>query len=150
VTTFTQIIKAITQIGLGVAILFIAIYFINRSFIRGNQYWVVAFEAKNGSRQISISRSNSSILVNILFTKIKSDQFKGSKKIIFSSSKNNELPFGRLKTFDLTTFPGYIVLEIYGHEIKILERALIIDKHEYYWESNSGKTLKLDVPHVTV
>jgi len=144
VTTFKQVIKAITQISLGVAVIFIAVYFVNRSFVRGNQYWIVAFEAKNGSRQISISRSNSSILVNILFTKIKSDSFKESKKIIFNSSKDNGLPFGRLKTFDLTTFPGYIALEIYGHEIEILERALIIDKHEYYWESNLGKTLKLD------
>lgn len=49
--------------------------------------------------------------------------------------------FGRCVFLDTTTQPGTVVLEIGGHEIQLLPRALTIDKKERPWQS--GETISL-------
>ena len=53
-----------------------------------------------------------------------------------------ELPFGKCIFQDTTFLPGTIVLQIQGHEIQLLPRALTIDKVERSWRNGEAIELK--------
>jgi hypothetical protein len=52
-----------------------------------------------------------------------------------------EVPFGRCLFMDTTFLPGTLTLQLYGHEIELLPRTLIIDHKECPWRS--GETIPL-------
>jgi hypothetical protein len=49
------------------------------------------------------------------------------------------MPYGQCVFMDTTFLPGTIVLDLFGHEIQLIPRALTIDQKEIPWAS--GKTL---------
>lgn len=51
------------------------------------------------------------------------------------------LPFGQCVFMDLTSLPGTLVFEMFGHEIQLLPRVLTIDQREYPWASNTNIVL---------
>ena len=48
-----------------------------------------------------------------------------------------EIPFGRCVFMDTTFLPGTLTFELFGHEIELLPRVLIIDGREYPWRPNA-------------
>lgn len=52
-----------------------------------------------------------------------------------------DVPFGRCIFLDLTSQPGTIVLEMFGHEIQLLPRVLTIDQAEQPWKSGQRTDL---------
>ncbi len=48
-----------------------------------------------------------------------------------------EVPFGKCIFLDTTSLPGTVVLDLFGHEIELLPRALIIDRQERPWRSDT-------------
>lgn len=51
------------------------------------------------------------------------------------------LPFGRVLFLDNTFLPGTVTLELFGNEIELLPRVLILNKGEHPWRS--GETVQL-------
>ena len=51
------------------------------------------------------------------------------------------VPFGQCIFMDTTFLPGTITFNLFGYEIELLPRVLIIDKKEYPWQSNTNITL---------
>ena len=51
------------------------------------------------------------------------------------------VPFGKCVFMDTTFLPGTVTFELFGHEIELLPRALIIDRQEHIWLSDSMITL---------
>jgi hypothetical protein len=45
--------------------------------------------------------------------------------------------FGRVLYEDLTILPGVVTFDLFGHEIELLPRTLIINKKEIPWKSES-------------
>lgn len=63
-------------------------------------------------------------------------------RIVFDEpSKVDAVPFGSVKFIDTTFLPGTVTFDLFGHEIELLPRVLIVDKRERAWES--GETLRL-------
>ena len=52
-----------------------------------------------------------------------------------------ELPFGKCVFLDTTFLPGTVTLELFGHEVELLPRVLVIDRQEHPWLSESTITL---------
>lgn len=50
-------------------------------------------------------------------------------------------PFGKCVFLDTTFLPGTVTLQLFGHEIELLPRVLIIDHTEHPWKS--GETINL-------
>jgi hypothetical protein len=50
-------------------------------------------------------------------------------------SKGDTIPFGRVRFLDTTFLPGTVTLDLFGHEIELLPRTLIVDKQERPWRS---------------
>jgi len=52
-----------------------------------------------------------------------------------------EVPFGRCVFMDTTFLPGTLTFELFGHEIELLPRALIIDRRDHPWQPDATITL---------
>jgi hypothetical protein len=48
-----------------------------------------------------------------------------------------DVPFGKCIFMDTTFLPGTVTLEVFGHEIELLPRVLVIDRQERPWLSDS-------------
>lgn len=60
------------------------------------------------------------------------------------------IPFGKVIYEDLTFLPGVVTFDLFGHEVELLPRILIINKQEIPWKSQSRVDLwatnKLPMP----
>lgn len=52
-----------------------------------------------------------------------------------------EAPFGRVIYEDLTFKPGAVTFDLFGHEIELLPRTLIVNRREHPWQSEATLTL---------
>jgi hypothetical protein len=52
-----------------------------------------------------------------------------------------DVPFGQCIFMDTTFLPGTVTFRLFGHEIELLPRVLIIDHEEHPWKS--GNTIRL-------
>jgi hypothetical protein len=52
-----------------------------------------------------------------------------------------DVPFGKCVFVDSTFLPGTLTLEMFGHEVELLPRVLIIDHQEHAWRTNEIITL---------
>jgi len=53
-----------------------------------------------------------------------------------------DVPYGKCLFMDTTFLPGTLTLQLFGHEIELLPRVLIIDHREYPWQSNTNIQLQ--------
>jgi hypothetical protein len=54
-----------------------------------------------------------------------------------------DVPFGKCVFMDTTFLPGTITFDLFGHEIELLPRVLIIDRQEHRWQPD----LTITLPH---
>jgi hypothetical protein len=47
-----------------------------------------------------------------------------------------DVPFGKCIFMDTTFLPGTVTFQLFGHEIELLPRVLIIDHEQYGWTTN--------------
>jgi hypothetical protein len=52
-----------------------------------------------------------------------------------------ELPFGKCVFMDTTFMPGTVTLQLFGREIEMLPRVLVIDRQEYPWRPDTTLAL---------
>ena len=52
-----------------------------------------------------------------------------------------EVPFGKCVFMDTTFMPGTVTFDLFGHEIELLPRALIIDRQDHPWQRDAAITL---------
>ena len=68
--------------------------------------------------------------------------------LVFSEPKPvpYEVPFGKCVFMDTTFLPGTVTFQLFGHEIELLPRALVIDRQEHRWEPDSEIALPPVLP----
>jgi hypothetical protein len=57
------------------------------------------------------------------------------------------IPFGKVMYEDLTTLPGVITMDLFGHIIEIFPRALLADRKETEWKTET--TIELAITNKT-
>lgn len=70
--------------------------------------------------------------VRILF---KGETYEGTTQRIRIDKPGIKLPFGKPVFYDTTYLPGSITMDLYGHEVEVLPRTLIINFKETPWKS---------------
>jgi hypothetical protein len=78
--------------------------------------------------------------VEIMFTGEKISTSNLSQRIAFESPVSTlptPTPIGQIIYEDLRTLPGVITFNFFGHEIELLPRALIVNKKEIPWKSET-------------
>jgi len=52
-----------------------------------------------------------------------------------------DVPFGKCVFMDTTFQPGTLTVQLFGHEIELLPRVLVLDRQEHAWRSGEIITL---------
>ena len=109
--------------------------------------WAVTFaQVADGSPALVISQRKLKVSeVRLVFPGEKSGAANGPSTVIFRTPRPvpYNVPFGKCVFEDLTFLPGTVTLHLFGHEIELLPRTLIIDKREHPWISNSTISLSI-------
>jgi hypothetical protein len=74
--------------------------------------------------------------VKIIFPEIRLSLTNLLTTVAFDSPLKQS-PFGRVIFHDLMYLPGTVTFDLFGHEIELLPRVLIIDHQEHPWRSNT-------------
>jgi hypothetical protein len=53
-----------------------------------------------------------------------------------------DIPYGQCVFMDPTFLPGTVTFRLFGHEIELLPRVLMLDHHEHQWKS--GEVIKME------
>ncbi|MCS1408049.1 MAG: hypothetical protein M2R45_01214 [Verrucomicrobia subdivision 3 bacterium] len=53
-----------------------------------------------------------------------------------------DIPYGKILFFDTTYLPGTVTFDLFGHEVEIMSRTLILNFEEHPWQSGEVVSLK--------
>jgi hypothetical protein len=103
--------------------------------------WQVSFRTDTaGIPRLIIAQPRLGISnVTLEFPDQRLGQSNVGSSIVFDQPITN-VPFGRVVYLDTTFLPGSIVFELFGHQIQLLPRVLMVDRKEMPWRS--GMTLR--------
>ncbi len=128
------------------AIVFYVVFFFGLERFRvRNGPWEVRFSSEPGQPpSVEITQDHLKIAgVKITLPGATSAPPTIAQTLRFTLPTQTNIPFGRVKFLDTTFLPGTVTLDLYGHEVELLPRVLIIDKQEHPWQS--GETIPLPV-----
>lgn len=98
--------------------------------------WVVEFSGyTNQQPLLTINQPRLNIRnVRIL---IEGETFTNAPGVkAFDNPGDLAVPFGRVRFHDLTYLPGTITLDVFGHEIELIPRALFLNTKEQAWSND--------------
>ena len=132
-------------IGLGLALI---IYFGAFSFLQHSRVrkggWIVTFTSDPAAiPSLRVAQPYLGITnVSFVFPGAHLDKPGWQQTIVFDQPITNA-PFGKVIYIDTTFLPGAIVFDLFGHEIQLLPRVLLLDHREVPWKSGREFSLPL-------
>ncbi len=81
--------------------------------------------------------------VKLVFPEERAGQKDDGDLITFEAPQKTpyDVPYGRVIYEDLTFLPGAVTFDLFGHEIELLPRTLIVNRHEQSWTREATLTL---------
>ncbi len=100
--------------------------------------WRVSFRTDGqGQPSISISHQQLNISnVTFVFQGERVAQTNTDATVVFDAPKTH-VPFGKVIFFDTTFLPGTVTFDLFGHEIELLPRTLVVNLNEVAWKSGA-------------
>lgn len=104
--------------------------------------WQVTFTtAPDGAPALLINQPRLRITnVQLVFAGEPKPDLPEPQTVAFATP-TNQPAFGKVVFRDTTFLPGTLTLDLYGHEIELLPRVLVLDRREHPWQS--GVTIVL-------
>ncbi len=104
--------------------------------------WRVSFRADSqGQPSISVSHPQLNISnVTLVFQGEQISNITSEATVHFDQPKTN-VPFGKVLFLDTTFLPGTVTLDLFGHEVELRPRTMVVDLREVAWKSEA--TIKL-------
>ena len=98
--------------------------------------WQLEFRAdEHGSAAVRVDQPYLSISnVQLQFPGSHVDHTNWHATLRFDQPLTN-IPFGQVVYLDTTFLPGAIVMSLFGHEVQLLPRVLLVDHREIPWRS---------------
>ena len=126
-------------IGFAIALLlYLAGFFLIEHYRNVKGPWRVSFRAdSHGQPSIAISLGLLNISnVTLVFQGEQISNFKSEATVFFDQPKTN-VPFGKVLFLDTTFLPGTVTFDLFGHEIELRPRTLVVDLREIAWKSGA-------------
>jgi hypothetical protein len=98
--------------------------------------WIVEFTTTNNDPLLVINQPALHI-ENVRIQLVGEKTTNAPATVRFDKPFGIQLPYGRVRFHDLTYLPGTITLDLFGHEIEMIPRALFINTNEVAWSNNS-------------
>ena len=133
-------------IAFGIALLCYILFYWGIEHRRNrNGPWQVTFtQAESRIPEIIINQSRlGATNIHLLFTDESPVASNPPVMLNFKEPKPvpYDVPFGKCIFMDSTFLPGTLTFQLFGHEIELLPRVLIIDHKEYPWVANQTISL---------
>ncbi|MBI4663594.1 MAG: hypothetical protein HY735_32740 [Verrucomicrobia bacterium] len=142
-TTHDNVVKHV-GLAFGLALLlYLGGYHLIEHYRNVKGPWRVTFGTDgHGQPKISISHERLSISnVALVFQGQRTEpSINTETTVVFDTPKTN-VPFGKVVFLDTTFLPGTVTFDLFGHEIELLPRTLVVDLKEVAWKS--GDTIRL-------
>jgi hypothetical protein len=104
--------------------------------------WEIAFFSDaSGRPSLQISQPRLGISEKLIFPDDQVERPNLSEWIKFSGPATN-LPFGEILMQDALYLPGSVTMRLFGRQIEVLPRTLIIDKNERAWQTGAEIVLR--------
>ena len=129
-------------IAFGMALLgYILLYSCDRHLRSRKGAWEFTFSSSsNGEPVLTIDQPHYGISkVRIV---IEGETFEGPTQRLRFDKPGIEVPFGETVFFDTTYLPGSVTLDLFGHEVEVLPRTLILNFKEHTWKAGELISLK--------
>jgi hypothetical protein len=126
--------RSIVLLFLVVLALYAAVFFGLEKTRRHKGPWEVSFQTNTqGDPTLMVSQAKLGLSdVSIVVHGENTSNVTG--RVVFDRVKQ-PVPFGRVIYEDLTFLPGVVTFDVFGHEIELLPRALIVNKKLVDWQS---------------
>ncbi len=121
-----------------VLVLYLAVFYGFEHFNHRQGPWQVQFLTDTaGTPRIIVSQPALRVAdVTFLFPGETTAATNLPGKVAFDEPRRS-VPFGQVLYEDLRTLPGVVTLELFGHEIELLPRVLIVNKRQIPWQSGA-------------
>jgi hypothetical protein len=105
--------------------------------------WEVAFTGAAGVPVMIINQPNLSITnVQIRFAGAPAAGTEVTMRFNQPHPVPYDVPFGKCIFMDTTFLPGTVTFQLFGHEIELLPRVLIVDHQDLPWRSEASLDLQ--------
>jgi hypothetical protein len=98
--------------------------------------WEVTFSSNELGPVVTVNQSNLNRYAWIVFRGETTDATNLPQTVKFDRPKR-EMPFGKVIYEDLMQLPGVVTFDLFGHEIELMPRTLIVNKREVPWNMRS-------------
>jgi hypothetical protein len=102
--------------------------------------WQVSFRADAQGNPVVVIAQNRLRLSDVKLV-FHGEPMTNAPGIVFFDRVKQPVPFGRVIYEDLTFLPGVVTFDLFGHEIEILPRVLIVNKKTVPWQSGATTDL---------
>jgi hypothetical protein len=128
----------------------VLIYVVSYSWIENRRHrngpWVIAFtNSIAGTPTLLINQPKVGVTnVQLVFPGGQLPKTNWAVTIVFEKPREVpfDLPFGKCIFMDATFLPGTLTFQIFGHEIELLPRVMILDHQEHPWRT--GEVISLE------
>jgi len=133
-------LKSIALLFLAVLATYLLVFYGLEHLRHRSGPWEVEFRLSNaGEPAVVVAQSGRGLTeVTLVFHGESTTNAPG--RIVFEKVKT-PVPFGKVIFEDLTFLPGVVTFDLFGHEIELLPRTLIVNKRGIPWQS--GATIDL-------
>lgn len=137
-----SLLKHLALAFAGAALIYVAAFYAIEHFRGRNGPWQVTFKTSpSGEPSILISEPHIGISnVAVLFPGRQLDATNFQNTVVFERPVTN-VPFGGVRYLDTTFLPGAVVFELFGHEVQLLPRVLMLDRREVPWRNSAEHVL---------
>ncbi len=118
-----------------VMVLYATLYFATGLWRERRGPWVLTFDkSPSGNPRLTISQENLGVR-NVQILALQQEPLPADFKpvTIHFKSPGDQPGFGKLLFTDLTVLPGVITLDVFGHEVELLPRTLVINRKLIPW-----------------
>lgn len=131
-----SLVKHLALAFVGAVLVYVAAFYAIEHLRGRNGPWHVTFTTSPaGEPSIIISEPRIGISnVAVLFPGRQVDATNLQNTVVFERPVTN-VPFGGVRYLDTTFLPGAVVFDLFGHEVQLLPRVLMLDRREVPWRS---------------
>jgi hypothetical protein len=124
---------------------YIGLYSCDRHLRLRKGPWQVTF-ASTGTGEPSITVSQNTLGIEQVRIVIAGEQQRtnGLPKTVLVDVPRKPVPFGKIIFDDLMYLPGTVVFDLFGHEVELLPRVLVVNGREHAWTSTPELRLMPD------
>ena len=132
--------KSFVAAGLAILGLYFVVFYGIEGCRKAKGPWRVAFST-NRTPAIQITQARLKVACTIRFHDEAAETTNALPREVAFDRPKKSVPFGHVIYEDLMQLPGVVTLDLFGHEVELLPRTLIVNKRAIPWTAQMAVDL---------